>query len=214
MSNFEGTYVGWRSVRIEKILQVFDKNFFKDKSVLELGCGHGHIGKHFTEKFGSIVTLAEGDPAFIENIRNNNRNSEVIVLDQDKPWDLKKKFDVVIHWGVLYHLDNWQQDLDCACKHTDLLFLESEVADSDDPTFEFKFNDHSGFDQALNTKATRPSAAYIESELKKNGFEFVRYDDADLNYFSHTYDWKVTNDPSHCVVERYGFRRFWIARRK
>ena len=92
MSLFEGIYEGWRSRRIEKILQVFDKNFFKGKTVLELGCGFGHIGKHFTEKFGAIVTLAEGDPAFIEDIKDNNRTSEVIVLDQDKPWDLKKKF--------------------------------------------------------------------------------------------------------------------------
>lgn len=207
-------YEGWREKRIEKILNIFGPDFFKDKTILELGCGFGHIGKHFTEKLGSKVTFAEGDPKFYGDIKGLNPKSEVITLDQDKPWDLKRKFDIVIHWGVLYHLDDWQQDLKCALKHTDLIFLESEVADSDDPTFEFKFDDHNGFDQALNVKATKPSAAFVESELVKNGFEFTRYDDIDINFWNHIYDWVVTNNPDNHIREFYGHRRFWIARRK
>jgi SAM-dependent methyltransferase len=211
MSLFEGTYDGWRTNRINKLIQVLGEDYFKGKSVLELACGYGHTGKHLREVLGANLTFAEGDGDFIESIKGNNPDSEVIQLDQDKPWDLEKKFDAIIHWGVLYHLDDWQQDLECALKHTDVIFLESEVADSDDPTYEYKFDDHEGYDQALNTKATRASASFIESVLEKNGFKYTRYDDVDINCENHRYDWVVSNNPSNNTPTSYGLRRFWIA---
>ena len=31
-------------------------------------------------------------------------------------------FDLIIHWGVLYHLENWEQDLSAFVKTSELLF--------------------------------------------------------------------------------------------
>jgi len=107
------------------------------------------------------------------------------------------------------------------------MFLESEVDNSNDKEFELKFDDHRGYDQAVNVKATRPSAAYIESELIKNGCVFFRYDVSDLNSINHKYDWYVTEDKdlnsnNHKydwdVTEdksmvKYGMRRFWLVRK-
>lgn len=208
---FQGTYDGWRKTRIKKIEALFEKCFFMDKTILELGCGYGHIGKYFSEELGSKVTFAEGNSSFIEFIQKNNPNSEVILLDQDKPWNLERKFDIIIHWGVLYHLENWKEDLINAMKHSDLIFLESEVGNSSDENYELKFEDHDGYDQAINKKATRPSASYIENVIKQNGFSFERYDDSSINYSSHRYDWVVTNSPEK--KEEHGRRRFWILKK-
>jgi hypothetical protein len=42
--SFKGHYNNWRKTRIDKILSIFDKEFFKGKTVLELGAGHGDFG--------------------------------------------------------------------------------------------------------------------------------------------------------------------------
>jgi SAM-dependent methyltransferase len=215
---FMDHYRTWRPTRIRKIEKIFGESFFKDKTLLELACGFGDIGKHFRENRGAVVTFAEGRKEHLSFIEENNPGAEVLHLNQEYLWDLKRKFDIIIHFGVMYHLDNWKQDLECALKHTDLIILESEIADSN-KVFEAKVIDPISYDQAINGKriATRPSASYVEKVFEDNGFIFIRYDDADLNDGLHRYDWKVTGDaekPGYGRNDGGGMRRFWVARRK
>lgn len=215
---FMDHYRGWRPKRIQKIEQIFGKEFFKDKTILELACGYGDIGKHFKENLGAKVTFAEGREEHIPHIIENNPECEVIHLNQENPWQLEEKFDIIIHFGVMYHLENWKQDLECTLKHSNLIILESEIADSYDPKFEQKFIDPESYDQSIHPdrKATRPSAGYVESVFKENGFSFVRYDDSDLNDGLHRYDWLVTGNAERPGVTRNdggGLRRFWVARK-
>lgn len=217
-SKFMDHYRTWRPTRIKKIEQIFGEDFFRDKTLLELACGFGDIGKHFGENRGAIVTFSEGRKEHISYIEENNPGCEVIHLDQEYEWNLERKFDVIIHFGVMYHLDNWKQDLECTLKHTDLVILESEIADSD-KMIEKKVVDPIGYDQAINEKriATRPSASYVEKVFEDNGFEFTRYDDTDLNDGYHCYDWKVTGaaeKPDYGRNDGGGLRRFWVAKRK
>jgi SAM-dependent methyltransferase len=208
---FLGDYVDWRNKRIAKIESIFGKDFFQNKTMLELGCGYGYLGKYFHEELGSDVTFAEGNKEFLPWIQKINPNASVIHLDQDTEYNLDRKFDVVVHFGVLYHLDDWKQDLICATQHTDLLLLESEVANTEDPEFELKYTDYDHYDQALNRIATRPSANSIESVLRDMGFSYTRYDDADLNSGNHIYSWVVNEDAKHNW--QVGQRRFWVAKR-
>lgn len=219
LSQYNFLYSGWQQRRIEKIEKIFGREFFKDKSVLELACGYGDIGKHFRDVCGSVLTFTEGREQHLEVISINNPGSTVIQLDQETNWNLNQKFDVLIHFGVMYHLNNWKQDLECAMKHSDLIILESEIADTD-KLVEYKIvDDPSGYDQALNSEGicTRPSASMVEKVFEDNGFTYTRYDDGDLNDGIHTYDWKVTGSAD---VEGYnrdnglGLRRFWVAKRK
>ena len=215
---YNAHYKGWQQRRIEKIEKIFGEDFFKDKSILELACGFGDIGKHFREKRGANLTFCEGRKEHLSYIQDNNPGSEVLQLDQETNWNLERKFDAIIHFGVMYHLDNWKQDLECTLKHSDLIILESEIADSNN-LIEKKVVDPDGYDQAINEKriATRPSASYVEKVFTDNGFEFTRYDDADLNDGIHRYDWTVTGDADRDNYGRGdggGLRRFWIAKRK
>jgi len=206
---FDGHYDQWRINRIAKIESIFGKEFFKDKTLLELGAGHGHIGNYF-KTLGAKVVFAEGREEHVKTIQSKNPNDQVIHLNQEFAWDLKRRFDIIIHWGVLYHLNNWQQDLQCTLKHSNLVFLESEVCDSDDKNAEIKLPSSNRYDQELGEFATRPSAANVEENITKNGFSFIRYDDNDLNSYSeydkHLYDWKVENS----LKWEHGLRRFWV----
>lgn len=219
MKYFSGHYEDWRRKRITKIENIFGKDFFKEKSILELACGYGAIGKHFRENLKSIVTFAEGRQEHHQNIRENNPDSEIILLNQENEWNLNKKFDVLIHFGVLYHLDNWRQDLKCTMNHSDIIILESEIADTFNENAEFKYKDSIELDQALSESriATRPSAQLVEKEIIKNGGTYIRYDDADLNSSIHVYDWVVSGEADKTSTYNkdtgIGKRRFWVIKK-
>jgi len=219
MKPFMGHYVGWRTTRINKIIELFGKEFFDGKTLLELGCGYGDIGMFF-QSLGAKITLAEGRQEHVDEIKRRHKNIEVICLDQNKPWDLNRKFDIIIHSGVLYHLEHWKKDLECVLNHSNLLILESEVANRSSDKFEL-LHIEQGHDQAISGQAIRTSAAYIEKELTKLGATFIRYDDSDLNYTDnskkrkkgyvwHMYDWKVDNNGREWFR---GQRRFWVVRK-
>jgi SAM-dependent methyltransferase len=200
-------YVQWRVNRVQFIENLYGKEFFRNKTILELGCGHGHIGRYLQNQLGAKVTFTDGRQGHLDTLKEVMPSAEAICLDQNNPWDLERTFDIVIHWGVLYHLDDWRQDLACAAKHTNLLFLESEVCDSEDPEFEIKFEQVDGYDQDLGKFSTRPSAAAIEEQLIENGFLYERFDRKELNADFHCYDWEPL------TTNRFtkGHRRFWIA---
>jgi len=210
--NFDD-YNVWIDAKVRKLEQIFGgEEFWKGKTVLEVGCGYGNVGKYFHEKYGAIVSFSDGREGNLPHIRTNNPGCEVFHLDQNNPWDLgDRKFDMIMHFGVLYHLTNWKQDIMYACKYTDLLVLESEVIDA----FAADYERHSGEEagdahNAVSGQRIHTSPSGIEAEFTKNGFEFKRYDDKDLNAVYHHYDWKEENRLD--LVG--GRRRFWVARRK
>jgi cyclopropane fatty-acyl-phospholipid synthase-like methyltransferase len=202
-------YTLWRKSRITKLEQIFGKEYFRNKSVLEVAAGNGKIGKFLCEEWGANVTFTDGRQALIDEIKQNNPESRAILVDHDAEWDLGERFDFIIHWGLLYHLDNWQQDLRCTINHLKLggvLALESEVIDSSEDE-EIKSNEPASMDdQSLYGLGTYPSALRVENQLKKMNLEFKRYDDTDLNADFHHYDWVLKNT----MKFRCGQRRFWI----
>ena len=125
---FKGHYIKWRETRINKLVSILGKDWFKGKTVLECACGLGHIGEEIM-KLGAVVTFAEGREIFVRETKKRLPNAEVILLDQDTDWNLNRKFDLIIHWGLLYHLDNWKQDLANTVKHADIICFETVVMD-------------------------------------------------------------------------------------
>ena len=207
VAQFEGHYVAWRKTRIAKLISILGEAWFQGKTILEAGCGLGHVGEKLME-LGARVTFADGRQIYLNEINKRMRFAETIYLDQDGAWDLRRKFDLIVHWGLLYHLKNWREDLESALKHSNLISLETEVMDFDGES-ELKIIEthcHSGIHQI----GTRPSCLMLENYIKKLGALFERYDDKDLNAEYFIYDWK----PGICKDNYFdGLRRFYLIRR-
>lgn len=204
---FGGHYRDWRSRRVSAIVEHFGAAWFRGREVLELGCGYGDIGMAFAQ-LGALVTFSDGREEHLDQIREwypSLPPDRLVRYDAETPWPFTKRFDLILHLGLLYHVDHWEGALTGAFAKADHVVLETEVCDSDDPTLVVKTVE-TGYDQALGGRGSRPSAACIEQHLTKLGAQFERLADGRCNANIHRYDWPVTNSGGW----EHGLRRFWF----
>lgn len=115
------------------------------------------------------------------------------------------KFDMIINFGLIYHLKNVEKHLICCAKMSDEILLEGTVCDSTDPSKIFFLEEPEGLGQALDGVGSRPGPYYIERIFENNNFEVIRHFSKDLNSESYVYDWEHNNDNSIFSNRR----RFW-----
>lgn len=221
---FGGFFNMLRFKRVLKLEQHFGKTWFKNKNILELGCAFGNIGFHF-KYLGANVTFSDANTECLEIVKLKDNKADVIFLNQDTKWKLNKKFDLIIHFGLLYNLNHWKQDLIICLKYTKHLALETSVTKFFDNT-EFKivnYNYTHILHGPFNGVGSLVSAKSIESTLMNNNCIFKRYDDPELNFDNFVYDWKEQlieykgNEKlinSHWDNPFYGGRRYWIIKNK
>lgn len=222
-------YEEWKQKRVNKIVNIFGSDWFAFKNVLELGACYGDIGYEFI-KLGSNVTFVEGRQSNINILKKrlNGKHIEpnVLCLDQNQPYSFNLKYDLVLHLGVLYHLENWQQDLTCAINHAKIMILETVVStaknQSAEPSIATTYGDDSKY-TGLTERSVVPTQEEIEQHLINSNCKFVRLDTADLNtswswsdetQIRHVYDWKYRNihmytNPSFPKSILH-YRRMWL----
>lgn len=201
--SFEDHYYGWIRSRLAGVKKYIPESVFKSKTLLELGSGHGQIGEVFNF-LGAVVTCSDARQEHIETIHRNYPFLQVLLLDADTD-PIPRKYDIIVHWGLLYHLHEIERHLEEVSKKCDILLLETEVCDSDKDDFSI-VTQESGYDQAFNSKGIRPSQSYVEKVLSQNGFTFRCIQDPILNSSLHIYDWAA----EHTDTWAHGKRRFWI----
>lgn len=205
-------YEYWRAKRIVSIVEYYGQEWFKNKKILELGCGYGDIG-YVLATLGADVIFAEGRVDNCDVLRKRYPNNRVyqVNLENEWPFPENERFDMILHMGLLYHLDDFMFSLKKCALCTDNLVIETEVCDSNDPEFVLKINENSNYyDQSLIGKGSRPSAEYIENRFGELGFDFERVNDSRCNALFHIYDWKVENTKT----SRAGLRRFWFCKKR
>lgn len=195
----------WLVSRINFVLKRYPEEYFKGKRILELGSYHGDVGNVF-QTLGADVLSVEGKWSNIERSNAIYPNLKVVQANlstAEWPWG---KFDVIINWGLLYHLDGYHREHLINCiDNCDLLLLESVIYDSAKPVVAFR--KEVGPDQSLTEYAGHPSTSFIENIFIEKCVTFTRYSDPSLNGGMHHYDWVDTgNDVMHDTN-----RRFWIA---
>jgi len=200
---FSGHYGDWIKSRMNGINEYISPEYFKCKTLLELGCGHAHVGQKFHE-WGAIVTSSDARKEHLQVVNDVYPHIKTLTFDADKD-DLEDTYDIILHWGVLYHISEIEKHLEKISHKCNVLLLETEVCDSDDRSFFITTNEE-GYDQAFNKKGIRPSPAYVEKVLEKNGFQFKLVKDPILNSGFHRYDWNMENTKTWAG----GLRRFWI----
>jgi len=186
-------YCQIRHKRIKYIIRIFGKNFFKNKTCLELGCGYGYIGKYF-QNIGVKVLFAEGRKENFNFLKKKSFVKNSILLDQDNKnkWNLNKKFDFIIHWGISCHLKYWREDLIKTFNHTKLIFFETVVLDSKKSEYVL-VNEFNNIDQSLYGSGSRASEKYIENFINNNGWYYIKCMDTFLDGKYFSYSWKNKN---------------------
>ena len=171
---FHDGFVPMSQGRLDIMTSYFGGEYwYKDKNILELGCGHGHVGKKLMD-LGANVTFAEGRCEWEEKIREvAGKNIEFICLDNDQQWNLERKFDLIVHWGLHYHLQNWERDLSISAFHADYISLEGNIVGGDDPEV-ITIRKESGPDQAIHGSGVYPTRSGMEKHLETLG-EFKRF---------------------------------------
>jgi hypothetical protein len=183
----------WQINRIKYILSLYSKDFFKGKTILELGPYNGFIGSYF-QSIGSHVTSIESRLENVENIKKDYPNIENVIhynLDTDK-WEWGN-FDIIINFGLYYHLHNFHKEHLTNCiNNCNIMFFESVIYDSD--ISEIYFREETGDDQSLSEKGGTPTLKYIENIFIENNIDYQVHDSSNLNGNGHLYDWESIND--------------------
>jgi SAM-dependent methyltransferase len=226
---FGGFFNTWRLKRVRKLENIFGQGWFEGKSVLELGCAYGNIGLYL-KSLGASVTFADARQEALDVVRQKDGSAEVVILNQEKQWSLNKKYDLILHFGLLYNLDNWKTDLYCTLHAGRYVALETAVARFAD-FFECKLV-HPKYPHKLygpyGGVGTLVSSRNIEWWLDKYRTDYYRYDDADLNinteWDDFCYDWEEDcrmprlNGKAPVVnswdCSYLGGRRFWVIRNR
>ena len=209
----------WKNKRVKKIIDIFGKNWFKNKTILELGAAHGDVGIEFL-KLGADVTFSdvriEHLESIAEKLKQYNYTPKLALIDQNNEYDFGQKFDLVIHMGVLYHVHDWKNDLKHALSHSDIVILESALREHDVKSYLVDETILSEYD-ASTKKYSGFTQESVELELKKYDCKFLRIDDPELNcqgYFTnhmiyHKYDWKSISQLDE-NADRTFYRRMWL----
>lgn len=199
---FRGHYDGWTQSRINCIKKYIDPEFFKNKTMFEVGCGNGIIGNLFYD-MGCDVTSTDVRQEHITTTKSKYPNLKTAIFDCNTD-ALVTKYDIILHWGTLYHLENIERHMSNILQFCDYIFLESEIIYSMDNDYITEYE--CGYDQSINNKGTIPSQSYVEKLLTKSNFNYEMIVDNILNYDFHKYDWVSDNSKKRI----YGHRRFWI----
>jgi hypothetical protein len=213
-------YQEWTNKRVNRIVDIFGASWFNDKTVLELGAAHGDIGIELL-KLGADVTFSDARYEHLNSIGDKLNEFAFMpktqLIDQNKPYEMGKKFDLVLHLGVLYHIENWKQDLECALNHTNTMILETLVSPS-------KVTDHPIYG-TYKCKSPNLTQELIEGHLTDLGCKFIRYDTAELDsvgqwlqpdiknnhFYSWNENWIPIKHPNPKDMNHY--RRFWLVLR-
>lgn len=199
----------WQKNRVDFILSLFPNIFFKNKKILELGPFNGYIGARFQE-IGANVYCLEGKEQNCLEINKNYPNLKVKCSNLDTTEWLWGKFDIIINFGLYYHLQYHHREhlLNCL-NNCDLMFFETVILDDKNPKIFFRNESDNGPlpDQSMSNLGGTPSTNFVENIFKESGVEYQMLKDEKLNGNGHNYTWE---DNSSNGFFYDNWRRFWI----
>lgn len=208
---FEGPL--YREAELARLANLFahvDLERWRGYRVLEVGAGLGHLGDALRQ-VGFDVTSSDGRPKHVEIMRKAGKKAEVIDLDAVTPEQLAG-YDLILAFGVLYHLAQPERFLTLCGEQARVLLLETAVLDRTQPVLEMvnEPRGRRGQDQALDSRACRPSPAWVEQTCRAAGFDSVRdISTALANWGIGVFDWRVRDD-GETEYDGKNLRKMWV----
>jgi len=197
-------YSQWQNARLEFIMSKYSPDFFKGKYILELGACNAFFSNYF-KSLGAKVLAIEGREENIQKIKEQYPELEVQQADLDSPNWSWGKFDIIINFGLYYHLEKFHKEhLKNCIDNCDLMFFESVIYDSNES--EIYFREEEGYDQSLTLLGGTPSTSYVENIFKNSNKDYKIFKNKELNGEFHHYDWEDKNTK---ILDPFS-RRFWI----
>lgn len=165
------------------------------KSVLDVGCGVGHLAQFFVEK-GCQVFCIDGRDENIASLqaRYPGLKSAVVNIEEDK-LSSYGLFDIVFCYGLLYHLESPAfalKNIASACK--ELLLVETCITDHSRPLLQW-VEETATCSQSLTGIGSRPTPSYIVIALLNAGFSYVYTPLIVPDYPDFKFSWR--DDLSH-----------------
>jgi len=150
---------------------------FKNKTVLETGCGPLGAFTTWLEKYEGIditSTDARQDLLDLHHQNSVNKNRKLVQCDLNTDDVLKLgKFDVIFSYGLLYHLNKPELFIkNMANMCNDFMVLSTCVNHADNGQMNLVAENKGTANQAFDGMGCRPGRDWLFSELKKH-FEYV-----------------------------------------
>jgi SAM-dependent methyltransferase len=201
-------YDEWNFKRIKKIHSLIKTT---PRTVLDMGCGHGLIGKSF-EDLGCEVTYAD-----IKDQRSFESKGIFKEFDADSyDWSCidTGQYDLVLNLGLLYHTINPYFVARRTLTLTKIeAFIETEVHFGGDISWGMiePYDQGNFIDRAKSKIGIRPNQRVLEDQFDYYRVRWKRYDDEDLNHDIHKYSWNNVEYPKDLtdLLKMYGYRRFY-----
>ena len=223
-------YTSWQRARVVALENALPVDFWRGKSVLELGCGEAFFSTYALRQ-GAVRTVAvDGREVYVDRIRREKPEVDARHVDCDDPNAIRallagEHFDILIHFGLLYHLTRVDEHLLTLLEGSPFahVILETEVIDTPDDVVLLVREEEIG-DQGLKLEGARPSPSRVERLLRERGYSNARLitDPALEQVAFHSYNWESqTGNGTYWggahetkISWRLGLRRLWIAIRE
>jgi hypothetical protein len=155
---------------------------------------------------GADVTCVDGKEENVDNIKKNHPYLNVIQSNLDTPeWNFGK-FDIIINFGLFYHLEHYHKENLMNCiDNCDLMYFETVILDQ--PDMEFFYRNEKGIDQSMGTQGGTPTTSYVENIFRESNCKFIKHCSPLLNGDGHFYDWLDNDNPNNFLYTNR--RRFW-----
>lgn len=176
----------------------------ENKSVLDVGCGVGHLAQFFVDRNCRVVCV-DGRPENVRALASRYPKLGAHVANVESELPTFGQYDIVFSYGLLYHLENplaGLRSMVAACK--ELLLLETIVCDHELPLVLLD-DETKTFSQALCGVGSRPTPSFVVMALDRLGLPFIyaprippAYPDFRFEW-QNKLDWRRDGHPIRCV---------------
>lgn len=220
MFAFDQHYIEWRTTRFKVIVEQLGKEYFNNKTLLELGGGLGDLGNLFSE-LNCKVTSVDARSIYTQEGKKKYPHINFFTKNLEEDFSDLGKFDIILHTGLFYHLKNPTKHFEYVMKTiNDCLIFETSCTDASDINpYLYQRDKLEGGDGTFSGFGCRPTPNFVEHLFNQYNLSHKIIIDSKLNANMYIYDWENKETQQHFYNEptqysdKKWLRRLWICKK-